>query len=78
MGGDHGGFMVDEDVGAFAEGVLKLLRDPQLYAAKSAEAKAHAQNWTAGRMVGRIEAVYRKTIAEFKPGKPSRRRRRPD
>jgi hypothetical protein len=77
MGGDHGGFMVDEDVGAFADAVLRLLGDPVLYAAKSAEARAHALNWTAGRMVGRIEAVYRKVIAEFQPGKPARRRRRP-
>jgi len=65
MGGDHGGFMVDEDADLFAAAVLRLLGDPELYGAKSAEALAHAQNWTAARMALRIEALYRETLARW-------------
>ncbi len=67
MAGDNGGFMVDEDVTAFAEAVLKLLKDPVLYRAKSAEALAYAQNWTASKMAKRVEALYEQVLRDHKP-----------
>jgi glycosyltransferase involved in cell wall biosynthesis len=62
MGGDNGGYMVDEDVEAFSGAVLKLLRDPELYAAKSKEARAHAALWTAHAMAQRIEEFYAQVL----------------
>ena len=67
MAGDHGGFMVDEDPDAFSVAVLKLLTDPVLYEAKSAEAKAYSQNWTATRMAKRIETLYEQVVRDYKP-----------
>lgn len=66
MAGDHGGFMVDEDVGDFSAAVVRLLKEPTLYEAKSAEAKAYAQNWTARRMAKRIEATYEQVLADYR------------
>jgi len=66
MAGNNGGFMVDEDVEAFSAAVVKLLSDPELYQAKSAEAKAYAQNWTAARMAKRIEATYQQVVRDYK------------
>jgi glycosyltransferase involved in cell wall biosynthesis len=63
MGGDNGGFMVEDDVEAFSLAVLKLLTDPQLYQAKSVEALAYSQNWTASRMAKRVEALYHEVLA---------------
>lgn len=62
MAGDNGGFMVEEDVEAFAAAVLRLLQDPDLYRAKSAEALAYSQNWTASRMTRKIEALYQEVL----------------
>jgi len=66
MAGDNGGFMVDEDPEVFCQAVLQLLTDPVLYAAKSAEALAYSQNWTAARMALRIETLYRTIVAGWK------------
>ena len=67
MGGDNGGFMVEEDAGVFAAAVLRLLKDPVLYAAKSAEAWSYARNWTAATMARRIEALYEQVRAAYRP-----------
>lgn len=67
MAGDHGGFMVDEDVEEFSAAVVKLLTDPKLYETKSAEAKDYSQNWTAARMAKRIEATYQQVIDSYQP-----------
>jgi glycosyltransferase involved in cell wall biosynthesis len=66
MAGDNGGFMVDEDVGAFSDAVLRLLTDPALYAAKSSEAREYAKNWTASTMAKRIEALYERVLADHR------------
>lgn len=63
MAGDNGGFMVEDDVAAFSSAVVKLLSDPELYQAKSAEALAYAQKWTAGTMAKRIEALYHQVLS---------------
>jgi 1,2-diacylglycerol 3-alpha-glucosyltransferase len=62
MAGDNGGYMVDEDPEAFSAAVIKLLADPVLYQAKSAEARSYAQNWTAARMALRIETLYKQVL----------------
>jgi len=67
MAGDHGGFMVDEDVEAFAAAVSRLLTDPALYQAKSAEARAYSELWTAGRMARRIETLYEQVLKDYRP-----------
>ena len=54
--------MVEQDVEAFSKAVLKLLGDPELYRAKSLEAKAHAKLWTAHAMAQRIEDFYRQVV----------------
>lgn len=64
MGGDNGGYMVEHDVEAFSQAVLKLLKDPVLYKAKSKEAKAHASLWTAHAMARRIEDFYRQVLKQ--------------
>lgn len=66
MAGDNGGFMVDEDPEAFAQAVVRLLDDPELYGQKSAEARAYAQNWTAAKMALRIEALYGRVLEEHR------------
>jgi len=63
MAGDNGGFMVEEDPDAFSAAVVALLTDPELYRLKSAQALTYSQNWTAGRMAQRIEALYRQVVA---------------
>ncbi|HTH13865.1 MAG TPA: glycosyltransferase [Spirochaetia bacterium] len=68
MAGDNGGFMVDEKVDAFAGAVLKLLTDPALYGAKSAEAKEYAKNWTASTMAKRIEVLYEQVVGQHRTG----------
>jgi glycosyltransferase involved in cell wall biosynthesis len=62
MGGNNGGFMVDEDVEAFSRAVLKLLQDKTLYEAKTQEALEHAKLWTARSMALRIEQFYRQVV----------------
>jgi glycosyltransferase involved in cell wall biosynthesis len=69
MAGDNGGFMVDEDVQAFSGAVLRLLSDPVLYAAKSAEAREYAKNWTAATMAKRIESLYGQVVADHRTRK---------
>jgi glycosyltransferase involved in cell wall biosynthesis len=66
MNGDNGGFMVNDDVEEFTAAVVKLLTDPALYQAKSEEAYAWAQNWTAAKMALRIEELYRQTIDQYR------------
>ncbi len=69
MAGDNGGFMVEEDVTAFSNAVLRLLQDPVLYKVKSAEAMEYAQKWTAGTMAKRIETMYEQVLRDFHPKK---------
>lgn len=66
MAGDNGGYMVEEDTDLFTAAVLKLLTDPVLYAAKSAEARTYSQNWTALRMAKRIEAMYERVLRDYR------------
>jgi glycosyltransferase involved in cell wall biosynthesis len=46
MGGDFGGFMVDDDIDFFAERVQELLTQKDLCNIKSKEALVHIEKWT--------------------------------
>ena len=65
MGGDNGGFMVEHDVAEFSARVRQLLTDPSLYEAKSKEALAYSQGWTASAMATRLEALYEELLRQW-------------
>jgi len=46
MGGDNGGYMVDDDLAEFSSCVTLLLQDKQVYAEKCREALRHVEKWT--------------------------------
>jgi 1,2-diacylglycerol 3-alpha-glucosyltransferase len=46
MGGDNGGYMVDDDLEMFVEKVLLLLNQPEIYKQKTKEALHHVKKWT--------------------------------
>ena len=58
MGGDHGGFMVPNEVGAFTDAVLALLGDEGLRRAKAAEALEVAERYRIGTVADRLYALY--------------------
>jgi hypothetical protein len=63
MNGDNGGFMVQDDLDAFATRVIDLLDDPALYAQKCAQAQEHAKAWTIDIMATRLERIYKDACA---------------
>ncbi|MCL2008769.1 MAG: glycosyltransferase, partial [Treponema sp.] len=65
MGGDKGGFMVNNDQKEFVKRVLELLRDPALHRRKSLEAKAHAKSWCIDEMTKKLIGIYESTIASY-------------
>jgi glycosyltransferase involved in cell wall biosynthesis len=69
MGGDNGGFMVQNDGEEFTSRVLDLLEDSELYYRKITEAKAYAQNWMIDTMTVKLVGIYEKTIAAFRAKK---------
>jgi hypothetical protein len=64
MRGDHGGFMVRDDIEEFAQAVLRLLGDEELWRSKSAEAIAWAGQYsveaTTDRLLGFFERIVRR------------------
>jgi glycosyltransferase involved in cell wall biosynthesis len=73
MGGDNGGFMVQNDSGEFTSRVLDLLEDSELYHRKVVEAKSYAQNWMIDNMTVKLVGIYEKTIAAYRGGKKGKR-----
>jgi glycosyltransferase involved in cell wall biosynthesis len=65
MGGDNGGFMVQNDEAEFTRRVLDLLEDPELYKRKAAEAKRYAQNWLIDTMTVKLADIYEKAIQKY-------------
>jgi len=59
MKGDHGGFMVENDVGEFSAAALRLLDDEELRAQKSEEAIAWAARFGPDAMIDRILRLYK-------------------
>ncbi|GMO58966.1 MAG: glycosyltransferase family 4 protein [Termitinemataceae bacterium] len=66
MNGDNGGFMVKNDEDEFANRIVQLLEDTDLYEKKSAEAKEYAKKWTIDIMTERLEKIYKEIISDYK------------
>lgn len=62
MQGDHGGFMVRDDVGEFSSKVLELLENPQLYKQKTAEAVKWAEKWKISSLTPKLVKCYEKAV----------------
>jgi len=58
MGGDNGGFMVEDDLESFTARVRLLLSDPTLLRRKGEEAFAHAQKWTNDISAMKVQELY--------------------
>ncbi|MDP3179078.1 MAG: glycosyltransferase, partial [Spirochaetaceae bacterium] len=67
MGGDHGGFMVKNDVDEFAQATLKLLGDNELRRAKSEEAIAWSKRYRIDEVTDELLELYRHVAAARKP-----------
>ena len=63
MKGDNGGFMVKEDVNEFSQRVLELLKDKELYAKKSQEAKKWASQWSLDTLTEKLVTYYEEALA---------------
>ncbi|HPS57290.1 MAG TPA: glycosyltransferase [Spirochaetota bacterium] len=59
MGGDNGGFMVDDDIDMFTEKVSLLLSDKKLHRIKTAEALRHVEKWTIETMAVKLLNIYK-------------------
>jgi len=65
MGGDNGGFMVEDDPAEFTDRVLRLLNDEELYRQKAEEARIHARAWSLGEITKKLINIYRETISSY-------------
>ena len=64
MGGDNGGFMVDDDLESFAEKTALLLNNPEIHKIKAKEALQHAQKWTSDKYAEKLIKLYESLIYE--------------
>jgi 1,2-diacylglycerol 3-alpha-glucosyltransferase len=64
MGGDSGGFMVDDDRCEFAEKVQLLLNCPEICSVKAAEARRHAELWSMEVQAKKMMKLYRQLLEE--------------
>lgn len=62
MQGDHGGFMVKDDVDEFSEKVIELLKNSELYKEKAQEGKIWAQKWKISSLTPKLVECYEKAI----------------
>lgn len=62
MADGRGGLVAEQDVNHFAAQCLRMLRDPRLRAAKSAEARDKASAWSAAATAQRMLALYEHVI----------------
>jgi len=65
MGGNHGGFMVENIPGDFITAVLSLLDNEELRREKSLEAKEHARSWSIGELTKRLIEIYDSAVKSF-------------
>ena len=73
MQGDHGGFMVKNDVNEFADRVVDLLSDKKLHSQKSQEAKDWSAKWSMDYLTPKLESYYKKAIEAVKKAKTKKR-----
>ena len=69
MQGDNGGFMVKDDAAIFAEKVIDLLQDKQLYAKKVQEARDWAEKWSLKALTPKLVSYYEEAIELHKKQK---------
>ena len=65
MGGDNGGFMVNNNKSEFTDRVLELLENPELRREKSMEARQHARSWSIEELTKKLIAIYETTILAY-------------
>jgi glycosyltransferase involved in cell wall biosynthesis len=66
MGGDNGGFMVENDESEFTERVLELLGDKDLWSRKSEEARLHARSWSIEELTKKLADIYKATTEAYR------------
>jgi len=66
MGGDNGGFMVQNDAAEFTGRVLELLGNPELRSRKSIEARQHARSWSIEELTKKLIAIYENTVSAYR------------
>lgn len=64
MGGDFGGFMVDDDLNSFVERVDELLTNSVLHQLKSEEALSHVDKWTMDLQAVKMIRLYESLITK--------------
>lgn len=62
MQGDHGGFMVKDNVDEFSERVVELLENSQLRKQKADEAEKWAQKWKISNLTPHLVECYKKAL----------------
>jgi hypothetical protein len=66
MGGDNGGFMVQNDPAEFTGRVLELLGNPELRRDKSREAQMYAHPWSIEELTKKLVGIYESTIKTYR------------
>ena len=67
VGPRRGALVPDDDETAFADAIVALLRDADLRARLSEEARAYAREWVAEPLARRLAAVY-ESVSQAAPG----------
>lgn len=64
MQGNHGGFMVGDDVNEFSQKVIALLKNPKLRKKKSDEGKEWSRQWKISSLTPELIKCYEKVLEE--------------
>ena len=68
----RGGFLTKNDINDFAEKVIKLLKDKNLYEAKAKDARERALEMSSENMAKKMISIYERLIKESKERKKSK------
>ena len=63
LGARRGALVPDDSPDAFAQALLRLLGDPELWAQLSAEGRDYAGEWSDDKLAGRMAELYRQIVA---------------
>ena len=63
LGARRGALVPDDSPDAFAQALLRLLGDPELWAQLSAEGRDYASEWSDDKLAGRMAELYRQIVA---------------
>ena len=63
VGPRRGALVPDDDEGAFARDIVRLIYDPELRAALSGQARDYAREWHADALARRMAALYAEVTA---------------